>query len=56
MMDQFDREEEALGQAWERGDISQKEYNMAMRDLQREYRESAHESARDAYERELERW
>jgi hypothetical protein len=27
-----------------------------MRDLQRDYRDAAHESARDAYEQELARW
>jgi len=55
-MNQFDREEEALERDLERGNISQKEYNAAMRELQRDYRESARESAQNAYDREMERW
>jgi len=53
---QFDREEQAIIEAEERGEVTRAEANEQMRDLQRDYREAAHESAREAYERELERW
>lgn len=53
---QFDREEEALCNDYNEGRISLSEYNRAVRDLQRDYRESAEDSARDAYERELNSW
>ena len=55
-MNQFDREEKTLERALERGDITQKEYNAALRELHRDYREAARESAQNAYEREMERW
>jgi hypothetical protein len=55
-MNQFDREEDALARDLERGDISQKEYNAAMRELQCDYRLAARESAQNAYDQEVERW
>lgn len=55
-MTQYDRECDQIEQALENGHISQSEYNQQMRDLDHDYREAALESARDAYERELERW
>ena len=53
---QMEREQEALARELERGNIDNSEYNEAMRDLERDYRDAAHESARDAYEQELDRW
>lgn len=55
-MDQLEREEEALTQQYENGEISTKEYNDAIRELYRDARAFAEERAREAYERELERW
>lgn len=53
---QYEREEQALYDEYERGDISSEEYRRELRDLQRAYRAAAHESAQDAYDREMERW
>jgi hypothetical protein len=53
---QLEREEEALERELESGRIDLHEYTKAMRDLHHDYRESAYESAREAYERELDRW
>ncbi|MDD5060654.1 MAG: hypothetical protein PHN44_00015 [Candidatus Marinimicrobia bacterium] len=55
-MNGFDREEMMLEQDLEAGNISVAEYNSGMRDIQRDYADSARESAQDAYERELDRW
>ncbi len=55
-MNQWDREVEVLERMLEEGRISQDEYNETMRDLERDYRDAARESAQEAYERELERW
>jgi hypothetical protein len=56
MRDQFDREEEAISDALERGDITQREYNQQMSDLQRDYRDATYEAGERAREEELERW
>ena len=55
-MNQFDREEDQIEQDYENGVITAKERNQYLRDLQREYRDAAHEAAQEAYEREVERW
>ena len=55
-MNAWDREEEQLSRDLEAGNMSVKEYNLAMRDLQRDYRDSARESAQEAYDREMDRW
>lgn len=55
-MNQFDREELELENDLAAGRITQAQYNMAMRDLQQDYRESARESAQQAYDDELDRW
>ena len=55
-MDMYDREEQDLGEQLESGFISLDEYNKAMRDLQRAYRDEAMQSAEDAYRDELDRW
>ena len=51
----FEKEEDRLTEALNRGEISDQEFSEAMRDLQRELRESAEEAARDAYDREMDR-
>jgi hypothetical protein len=53
---QFDREEEHLVEQVNSGLISQAEFRAQMRELQRDYRAMAEESAQDAYNREMERW
>jgi len=55
-MDQLEREEQALQDQLDRGEITIAEYNREMRELQREYRAAAREAAQDAYDRELDRW
>jgi hypothetical protein len=52
----IEREEDALSEQLANGDISPTEYNREMRELQRDYRDAAEESARNAYEQERERW
>lgn len=56
MYSQIEREEEYLEKEYAEGRISLKEYNEQMRDLHREYRQSAQEAAQDAYIRELDNW
>ena len=53
---QLEREEDQLEQDLAAGLISQSEFNREMREIQRDYRESAHEAAGEAYRDELERW
>jgi hypothetical protein len=53
---QYEREEQQLDDDLSDGRITQAEYNSQMRDLQRDYRDSAHASAADAYEQELGNW
>lgn len=55
-MDQYEREENAICDAYERGEISRAEMNKELRELQRAYHDAAYEAAREAYERELDRW
>jgi len=55
-MSQFGREEQELCDAYNRGDISLAEYNKAMQELQRDYRDAAREAAEEAYRQEMERW
>lgn len=53
---QLEREEEALEEAYARGEISSTELREQMRELQRDYRSAAQESAMDAYDAEMDRW
>lgn len=53
---QYEREEQQLEDDLSGGRITQAEYNSQMRDLQRDYRASSHESANAAYEQELGNW
>jgi hypothetical protein len=55
-MDAFDREEMALQEQLERGEITIGEYNDEIRELQRDYQAMAEESAQRAYDDEMERW
>lgn len=53
---QFEREENSILEAEERGEITHAEAMRELRDLRRSYIEEACQSAREAYEREMERW
>jgi hypothetical protein len=55
-MGQYEREEEQLERELSNGDISVKEYNEQMRDMQRSYREEAQDAAQNAYDNELSNW
>ncbi len=54
--DAFDRVEDVLHDQLASGELSQDEFNAAMRELGREYAEMADEAAREAYENERSRW
>ena len=56
MPTQFEREEDAIEEAHSRGDIDLQERNRQLRELHRDYRAAAEESAQEAYNREMERW
>jgi molybdopterin biosynthesis enzyme MoaB len=57
---QYEQEYQRLEEALANGELSQSDYNAAVRELVREEnderREAAEEAAREAYEREMERW
>lgn len=53
---QFEREEAAILENEEQGQITHADAMRELRELQRDYAEAARESAREAYDRELERW
>lgn len=56
MADWYERAEEALYAAYERGELTREQLNKELRELQREYREAAEEAAERAYRDELDRW
>ena len=53
---QFDREEETIYDAEERGEITREEATRELRELQRDYAAAGRDSAQEAYKREIERW
>jgi hypothetical protein len=55
-MGALEREEQYLEDQLAEGLIDIKEFNREMRELQRGYRAEAEEAAKEAYDRELERW
>ena len=55
-MDAFEREEQDLEERMESGEMTLREYNYEMRELQRDYAIQAEEAAREAYDREMDRW
>ncbi len=56
IQDAFDKEAEALDEALDAGQLTRKEYDRAMSDLRYDYQAEAHETAQEAYDREMERW
>ena len=55
-MNQFDRELQNLEDDLESGNISSKEFGKEMRELERDYRDAARESAQRAHDDEMGRW
>lgn len=53
---QYDKEEQALHDAFERGEMDVETLRRELRELQRQYREEARTAAQSAYDDELERW
>jgi polyhydroxyalkanoate synthesis regulator phasin len=53
MMDAYDREEAAICEAEERGEISREEANRELSELAREYRAMAEEAAQRAYDERI---
>jgi len=56
MQSQTEREEEAIIEAENRGEISHAQAIKEINELWRDYRAAARESAEEAYRSELERW
>jgi hypothetical protein len=55
-MDAFEREIEAMDNDLASGAITMQEYTRNIRELERDYRDCAQDSAQEAYEREMDRW
>lgn len=53
---QFDREEQAVHDAYSNGEITLKQYNREILELQRAYAAEAEEAAHNAYDDEMDRW
>jgi len=53
---QIEREEAAIEEAVERGDMTRAEANKEYRNLQRDYADAAEMAGQKAYEEELARW
>lgn len=54
--DWFEKEEEALFEKYERGELTNAELQLELRELRRDYASAAREAATEAYEREEQRW
>ena len=53
---QIEREEQAIEESYERGEISRKEMEAELRELQRDYQAAAETAAQEAYDAEYARW
>ena len=53
---QFEAEEQDIEYRYNNGEIDLSQYNKEIRDLHREYRAMAEESASEAYENEMLNW
>jgi len=56
MKSAFDREYEHLEEMLEDGEMTLKEFNKAIAELERDAREEAREAAQEAYDQEIDRW
>lgn len=52
----FEQEEQAIIEAYERGEITREEHDLELREMQRDYQAAAEEAAEDAYQDELQGW
>ena len=52
----FEKEEDALCEAYNKGEMTRAEFDKAMSELRRELRGAAEDAARDAYDREMGNW
>lgn len=52
-MDWIERAEREIEEEFERGDVTEKEYNAAMRDLYQEVRDCAEDAAQEAYDNSM---
>jgi hypothetical protein len=50
MSDWFDRAEQEISKDHDNGDLTDKEYQQAMKDLHREYDDYAHQEAQNTYD------
>ncbi len=55
-MNELEREEDFLLEQLQNGEISQSEYNRAMKEAHYQYSREARFAAEEAYDRELENW
>ena len=55
-MSAYEREEEAIIDSAQRGEISNAQMMRELRELRRDYAQAARDAAREAYDREIERW
>ena len=53
---QYDNEEEAIIEAYNRGEMTHAQMMKELNELRRDYQAAAEDSAREAYDRELSRW
>lgn len=53
---QMEREEDALCEALNRGEMTREQYNKELRELHRDYAAAARDAAQNAYDNELDRW
>jgi len=55
-MNQFEREEDAIMEQINNGELTQKEGQRQLNELYRDYRGAAEEAAQHAYDDEMSRW
>ncbi len=55
-MNNYDREEDELSEAYNNGELTLKEYNFEMRELRRSYQAEAEEAAQRAYDDVMGNW
>jgi hypothetical protein len=55
-MNAWEREEDALVEQFNNGEISRKEFDQEMRELHQDMRAAANEAAQEAYDQVMENW
>lgn len=56
IQDQFEREEAEICEMYNRGELTMKQYNEAINDLNREYSGMMEEACQNAYDNERSNW